>query len=61
MLQVDMENWVESARPLTQAEKERAFIIDNKVFEVLPRHGTLGAGEAQQVWWWQLALSTSRW
>lgn len=44
-----MENWVESARPLTQAEKERAFIIDNKVFEVLPQHGTLGAGEAQQV------------
>lgn len=44
-----MENWVEPARPLTLAEQERAFIINNKIFEVLPRHGTLQAGQAQQV------------
>jgi hypothetical protein len=47
--QVDLENWVEAARPLTQAETERTFIIENKIFEVLPRHGTLAAGQAQQV------------
>jgi hypothetical protein len=47
--QVDLENWVEPARPLTQAEKERAFIIDNNLFEVLPKHGCLPAGQAQQV------------
>jgi hypothetical protein len=46
---VDLENWVEPARPLTQAERERAFIIDNHVFEVLPKHGCLAAGQAQRV------------
>lgn len=47
--QVDLEKWVEPARPLSQAEKDRAFIIDNNIFEVLPRHGSLAAGQAQQV------------
>jgi hypothetical protein len=46
---VDLENWVEAAKPLTQAERERAFIIDNKVLEVLPRAGTLQQGQVQQV------------
>jgi hypothetical protein len=47
--QVDLEKWVEPARPLSQAEKDRAFIIDNHIFEVLPRHASLAAGQAQQV------------
>jgi hypothetical protein len=49
LLQVDLEKWVEPARPLSEAEKDRAFIIDSNIFEVLPRHGSLAAGQAQQV------------
>jgi hypothetical protein len=48
-LQVELENWVEPARPLTQAEKERAFIIDNAIFELHPRSGRLQPGATETV------------
>lgn len=40
---------MEPARPLTEAEKERAFIIDNKIFDLHPHNGSLQPGETQQV------------
>lgn len=49
LLQVDLEKWVEPARPLSEAEKDRAFIVENNIFEVQPKHGCLAAGQAQQV------------
>jgi hypothetical protein len=48
--QVELENWVEPNRPLTQAEKERAFIIDNSMFELHPRSGRLQPGATEKVW-----------
>jgi hypothetical protein len=47
--QVELENWVEANRPLTQAEKERAFIIDNSIFELHLRSGRLQPGATEKV------------
>lgn len=46
---MDRENWVEPAQPLTQAERERAFVLDNGVIEAAPRSGCLQPGATQQV------------
>jgi hypothetical protein len=47
--QVDLESWVEPAKPQTQAERERTFMLERRVFEVVPRSGRLAPGAAQQV------------
>lgn len=46
---VDLENWVEPARPLSQAEKDVAFVLDNKIFSVSPHSGSLQPGQKKQV------------
>jgi hypothetical protein len=47
--QVELENWVEQPRPLTQVEIERAFIIDNAIFELHPCSGRLQPGATETV------------
>ncbi|KAK9812626.1 hypothetical protein WJX72_000839 [[Myrmecia] bisecta] len=42
---VEMENWVEHSRPRNEAERLRDFIVDNRIFEILPRNGRLAPGE----------------
>jgi hypothetical protein len=47
--QVELENWVESSRPLTQAEKLRAFVLEAGLFKASPRSGALQPGQCTQV------------
>jgi hypothetical protein len=47
--QVDLENWVEPVRALNDAERQRAFVLDNNIFSVHPLHGRLQPGSREQV------------
>lgn len=42
---IDIEPWADSRDPC-EAELKQAFLLDQRVFEVLPRSGLLGPGEA---------------
>eukprot|EP00879_Flechtneria_rotunda_P014773 GHRR01015437.1.p1 GENE.GHRR01015437.1~~GHRR01015437.1.p1 ORF type:complete len:1087 (+),score=398.72 GHRR01015437.1:1465-4725(+) len=47
--EVELESWVETARPVSQTEKERAFVIENAILGMQPHSGTLVPGSTQQV------------
>ncbi|KAL6761327.1 hypothetical protein V8C86DRAFT_3023865 [Haematococcus lacustris] len=46
---LDMENWVERGRPQTQADIDRAFILEQQIFQVKPRSGLLQPGGSAHI------------
>ena len=44
-LDVEVENWADTGEP-TEAELRQNAILDAKLFDIQPRHGILGVGEA---------------
>lgn len=48
-MQVELERWVEPAKPLSPAEQARAFIIDHAIFGVQPHSTELQPGQPAEV------------
>lgn len=47
--QVDVDNWVEPAEPLTPAEHARDYILQHRLFNATPSSGTLPPGASAEL------------